>query len=254
MFTLTISTPFYNEEEGISYYIETLKKILESLPKNIKVSIIWINDGSSDETLKNLNEKKKLFTENEIKIISHKKNYGYGRTLFNSIKESKTDYLITYDSDCCYDYNLILKLIQNVQNNKSDIINVSYKLAKKKMKVSFFRNFLAFGSIFIYKILFKNLRKYNLSYFNCSFRIYKLNVINDIDYLSDDFNACAEILIKSSKKNINITEIAGENIGRNFGKSKMKVIKNIYNSLFTILKIKFNIKNKKNYDNEYEII
>ncbi len=254
MFTLTISTPFFNEEDGINHYIETLKKILQIIPKHIKVSLIWINDGSTDNTLEKLISKKKIFPNHNIKIISHKKNYGYGRTLFNSIKESKTDYLITYDSDCCYDFNIILKLIEYVENHNYDIVNVSYKLAKKKMKTTIFRNFLAYGSILLYKMLFTNLRKYKLTYFNCSFRIYKLNIIKNVDFLSDDFNACAELLIKSTEKSINILEIPGENIGRNFGQSKMKVIKNIYNSLLTIFKMKAGIKNKQNKINLYKIM
>ena len=254
MFTLTISTPFFNEEDGINHFIETLTKILKIIPNHIKVSLLWINDGSTDNTLDKLISKKKFFPNNEVKIISHKKNYGYGRTLFNSIKESNTDYLITYDSDCCYDFNIILELIEHVRDHNYDIVNVSYKLAKKKMKTSIFRNFLAYSSILLYKILFKNLRKYKLTYFNCSFRIYKLNLIKNVDFLSDDFNACAELLIKSTEKNISIFEIPGENIGRNFGQSKMKVLKNIFNSLLTIFKMKAGIKNKQNKPNLYEII
>jgi biotin operon repressor len=41
-------------------------------------------------------------------------------------------------------------------------------------------------------------------------------------------------------KNLKITEIAGENIGRKFGYSKMKIMKNIYNTLKTIFLIKMN--------------
>ena len=102
--------------------------------------------------------------------------------------------------------------------------------------------------------MFESLRNHNLTYFNCSFRIYKLQVIQDLETLSDDFNACAELLIRSSKKNIEISEIAGKNIGRKFGKSKMKVLKNICNHLITMFKIRLNIKNKLKKDNNYIII
>ncbi len=122
------------------------------------------------------------------------------------------------------------------------------------MKVSLFRNFLAISSIQIYKILFKNLRKHNLTYFNCSFRIYKLEIIKDIELQSDDFNACAEILVKSAEKNIKISEIAGENIGRNFGKSKMKIIQNIYHSLLTIFRMRLKLNSERKFINEYEIM
>ena len=38
--------------------------------------------------------------------------------------------------------------------------------------------------------------------------------------------------------NLNITEIPGENLGRKFGHSKMKIIKNTFNTLKTIFLIK----------------
>ena len=73
MFTLTISTPFFNEEDGINHFTETLTKILKIIPNYIKVSLIWINDGSTDNTLDKLLSKKKFFPNNDVKIISHKK-------------------------------------------------------------------------------------------------------------------------------------------------------------------------------------
>ena len=252
--SLTIATPFYNEEEGINHYINTILKVLEKLPIEIKPTLIWVDDGSNDNTLSILKEKQKFLNQFKIKIIAHKKNYGYGRTLLNSIKNSNTDLFITYDADCCYDYNLIFELLKVSQEMELDIVSVSYKLANKKMNVSLFRNFLAYASIFLYKFMFKSLRKHKLSYFNCSFRIYKLDVIKDIFSLSDDFNACAELLIKSTEKDIKIGEIPGENTGRNFGKSKMKVFKNIINSLITIIKMKLGLKPKNKLDNRYEII
>jgi hypothetical protein len=41
-------------------------------------------------------------------------------------------------------------------------------------------------------------------------------------------------------KKLNIVEIPGENLGRKFGYSKMKIIKNIFNTLKTIFLIKIN--------------
>lgn len=253
-YSLTIATPFFNEEEGIKSYISTIKKIISGLPHNIKVSLLWIDDGSSDNTLDLLKKNREYLENIKTRIIVHKKNYGYGRTLYNSIKNSNSDFLITYDADCCYDFNLVFELLNKILSDKKDIISISYKLANKKMNISFYRNFLANFSIFLYKFLFKSLRAHNLTYFNCSFRIYKLKIIQDLETLSDDFNACAELLIRSSKKNIKISELPGENIGRKFGKSKMKVLKNIYNHLVTMFKIRLNIKNKLQKDNSYLII
>ena len=45
-------------------------------------------------------------------------------------------------------------------------------------------------------------------------------------------------MIKAMKQKLKIIEIPGENIGRKFGHSKMKIIKNIFNTLKTIFLIK----------------
>jgi len=214
--SLTIATPFYNESEGLNNYFKTLNKINKLISKKIKVKYLFIDDGSVDNTL--------------IKLFNFKKKK---KSLCN------TDYLITYDSDCSYDYRLISKLIKKIQLEKLDIINVSFKLSKQKTDISFFRKTLSIGSVIINNFFFPEIKKYGVQVLTCSFRIYKTNKINKINLISDDFNCCAELLIKSMKKRLKIREIAGKNLGRKFGKSKMKIIKNIINSLKMIYFIKF---------------
>lgn len=238
--TLTIATPFYNEEDSLNNYFETLKKIYVLINKKVYLKFLFIDDGSTDATLKKLQEFKKKNSNYRIKIFSHSKNFGYGRTLKNSIKFCNTKYLITYDSDCTYDYKIISYLIDQIVKNKNDIINVSYKLAQKNIKINIFRKFLSWGSSFIYSFFFLEIRSYNVKVFTCSFRIYKLSKIKSIKLNSDDFNCCAELLIKAMINKLNIVEIPGENLGRKFGYSKMKIIKNIFNTLKTIFLIKIN--------------
>ena len=48
-------------------------------------------------------------------------------SLKNSIKLCDTKYLITYDSDCTYDYRIIDNLIDQIIAQKQDIINVIAK-------------------------------------------------------------------------------------------------------------------------------
>jgi hypothetical protein len=238
--TLTIATPFYNEENGLENYFEILKKINILLSKKIYLKFLFIDDGSSDLTKKKLYNFKEQNSHYNITIHSHKKNLGYGKTLQNSILLSNTDYLITYDSDCTYDYKLINELISTIKKYNCDIVNVSYKLSQKEIKISYFRSLLSWSSSFIYKLIFSEIKKYNISVMTCSFRIYNLPKIKKINLRSNDFNCCAEILIKSMKKGMKIHEIPGENLGRKFGQSKMKIMKNIYNTIKTIILIKMN--------------
>jgi glycosyltransferase involved in cell wall biosynthesis len=208
---------------------------------------LWIDDGSEDSTLSKLKAAKiKLSKDFNIKIISHKKNYGYGRTIRNSFALSNGDYLITYDSDCTYDYKIILELINKSQENQADMVNVSYVLGNKDMNVSFVRNLISKASILIYKLFFLSLKRKNISYYNCSFRIYNLDKFKSMEVCSDDFNACAEVMIRACELNYKILEIAGENIGRKYGSSKMRVLKNILNHFYFIFSYKINFLKKNN--------
>ena len=238
LYSLTIVTPFYNEEEGLDNFFKTLKKIHTLINKKINVKFLFIDDGSSDSTQKKLSNFKEKNLQYKITIFCHKKNFGYGRTLKNSIKLCDTKYLITYDSDCTYNYKIINTLVNQILTQKNDIINVSYKLAQKDMEASMFRKILSWGSSFVYKFFFSEIKNYNVKVLTCSFRIYETSKIKNIKLNSEDFNCCAELIIKAMINNLNITEIPGENLGRKFGHSKMKIIKNTFNTLKTIFLIK----------------
>ena len=206
----------------------------------INIKYLFIDDGSTDNTNKKLKNFKTQNKNLNIKIFTHESNAGYGRTLQNSIKLCDTDYLITFDSDCSYDYKLINELVNLITSKDYDIINVSYKLAEQNNKLSVYRNILSWGSSFINNFFFPEIKKNNISVITCSFRIYKTLKIKDIILKSDDFNCCAELLIKSLKKKLIIKEIPGQNKGRKYGISKMRVLKNILNTLITIFQIKTN--------------
>ena len=54
--TLTIATPFFNEEESLKHFFDILKKINLLLAKKIKTKYLFIDDGSSDSTKEKLLE------------------------------------------------------------------------------------------------------------------------------------------------------------------------------------------------------
>lgn len=236
--SLTIATPFFNEEESLKHFFDILKKINLLLSKKIKTKYLFIDDGSSDSTKEKLLEFKANNPIMDIAVHSHDINYGYGRTLKNSIKLCDTKYLLTYDADCTYGYEHIETLVDKIILEKHSIINVSYKLSNKKIDMSFLRRMLSWGGSLIYKFIFPVVKNYNIEVFTCSYRIYEIEKIKEIEINSEDFNSTAELMLKSMKQKLKIIEIPGENVGRKYGNSKMKIIKNIYNTLKTIYLIK----------------
>jgi len=237
--SITISTPFFNETDAIENYYKILLKILKRIKKKY-IKIIWINDGSTDDTLKKLIKKKKKLKNINIKIINHKENFGYGKTLHTSIKFCKTKYLITYDSDCTYSYKIINKLIYLVNKKNFDCVNVSYKLSNNNDNLNHLRSFFSNSCSIVYNFFFPFLKK-KISTFSCSFRIYNVKKFKKYDIVFNDFIGVTELLIKSFQDKINFFEIPGRNYGRKYGHSKMKIIKTIFNHFLLIFYLKFKI-------------
>ena len=90
---ISIVIPLYNEESNI----ESLhQEIIESLKEKLKYEIIYVNDGSVDNTNKVL---KNLSHSQNLKIISHKKNLGQSKSILSGINNSNFETIVTLDGD-----------------------------------------------------------------------------------------------------------------------------------------------------------
>ena len=111
---LSFIIPAYNEEQGISATIETLDKSLKNA--GIDYEIIVVNDGSTDQTYENA----KNF--NDIRIISHPVNAGYGRAIKTGISNSKYNWIGIIDADGTYPIDIIPQLIQHMEKGFDMVI------------------------------------------------------------------------------------------------------------------------------------
>ena len=89
---ISVIIPAYNEEGNI---IELNKKLNNTL-KEIDYELIYINDGSTDNTLDKI---KKISTSDNIKYISFSKNFGKDAAIYAGLKYSSGDYICIIDSD-----------------------------------------------------------------------------------------------------------------------------------------------------------
>lgn len=88
---LSIIIPVYNEFKSLKELHGRLTKTLSSLNKTYE--IIFVDDGSTDDTFKTLKEL------SDIKIIKLKRNFGQTIALATGIKKAQGDIIITMDGD-----------------------------------------------------------------------------------------------------------------------------------------------------------
>ena len=93
---ISIIVTFYNEEESIDPFIGEIVPVLESL-KNFNYEIIFVNDRSTDNSLKKLLEQRK--SNKKIKIINLSRRFGPMESIMAGIKMSNGDALINIDID-----------------------------------------------------------------------------------------------------------------------------------------------------------
>ena len=104
---ISIVVPCFNEEEGLDKFNEILTK---SLPENYRYEIIYINDGSSDNTL---NVIQLLIVNNpEIRYISFSRNFGHQNALKAGYDFATGNCAVSLDADLQHPPEIIAELIQ----------------------------------------------------------------------------------------------------------------------------------------------
>lgn len=103
----SIIIPAYNEQNTILTTLNELKKYLWSNFAN-HYEIIVVNDGSNDKTAEILSN----INDNEIKVINHPYNKGYGASVKTAASKATKDWLITFDADSQHKIEDIGRLIQ----------------------------------------------------------------------------------------------------------------------------------------------
>jgi glycosyltransferase involved in cell wall biosynthesis len=129
MLKLSIIVPVYNEENLV---LLSLPPIF-NLPINKEVLVI--DDGSSDHTLKILEDLKK---EYKFKLIAQKVNQGKGAAIKKGLENINGDYFIICDADLEYDPQDIITLFNKIQKYRLDKKVVIYgSRFKNKPSLSF---------------------------------------------------------------------------------------------------------------------
>ncbi len=111
-FTLVI--PVYNEEDNI---VNLYSEIKNSLGENLLYNIVFVNDGSTDNSRTVLEALKK---DPRVTSFENKKNLGQSYSIHKGIINSNNDTIITIDGDGQNDPSDIIRLL-NLYNSNDNI-------------------------------------------------------------------------------------------------------------------------------------
>lgn len=112
--TFSIVIPAYNEQENLPVLMREIQEVFKNRPKPSE--IIFVDDGSTDQTLKILLEIKSQYTDFPVRVLSMDRNHGLSAALDAGFLHAASEIIVTLDADLQNDPADIPKLLESLQN------------------------------------------------------------------------------------------------------------------------------------------
>ena len=213
---LSVIIPAHNEEEAIGC---TLSRISEELRNFDGYEVIVVDDHSSDKTQEIADGAKKI--NNKIRLVSNKGKKGFANALLVGFRASCFDRVVPVMADLCDDVSAIVKMDQKIADGFDVVCGARYIKEGKRLGGSKIK---AFFSWFVGKSMYFFVRVPTHDVSN-AFKMYRKEVISNINIESEGFEVSAEITLKAYFKGLKVSEIPTVWKERESGKSSFKMWK-----------------------------
>ena len=218
---ISIVIPVFNEAESIQELYSQIKK---SLKGQNEYEIIFIDDGSSDNSKKHINVI--IDQDSNVRMISFYRNFGKSAALSEGFKYASGDIIITMDADLQDDPNEITNLINKLDEGY-DLVSgwkkKRYDPWTKTMPSKIF-NFVT-----------RLLTGVKIHDFNCGLKAYRSSVVKSIEIFGGRHRYIPAL---AGQKNFSVSEIIVNHRPRIHGETKYGGSR-IFHGFFDLLTILF---------------
>lgn len=129
---ISIVVPCYNEQEMVYMFYEELMKIINQIENKYSYEIVFVNDGSKDNTLNILKDLRKK--NQNVKIISFSRNFGKESAIYAGFSNSTGELVVLMDSDLQHPPEIILEMLQQIENGY-DVV-ATKRINRKRRTIS----------------------------------------------------------------------------------------------------------------------
>lgn len=157
MYRISVVVPVYNESGNVKELFREIKEVC--VKENYTYEIIFVDDGSSDDTAKQCADLKPL------KLIRFRRNFGQTAAMDAGIKAAQYDYIVTMDGDRQNDPADIPNMLKYMTENDLDVVSGW----RKNRKDTIMKKFTSRGANFLRAIIVKD----NIHDSGCSLKVYK---------------------------------------------------------------------------------
>ena len=203
----SIIVPLYNEGENITNLNDEILKVIKILLAENKFNfeILYVDDGSSDNTLEILKSLKNVVSTT---IIKNNKNFSQSVSILNGIEASAFENIILLDGDLQNDPNDFIPMIKEYIKNENTVVHGYRKYRKdpywSKILPSKFANYIV-----------RKLTNSKISDHGCSLKIFNKKIIETENFFGDFHRLFAAQI----SKDVEVIEIEVNHRPRIKGKS-----------------------------------
>ena len=220
---VSIFLPVYNEEPNLRPLHAKLGEALKSLGRSAE--IVYVDDGSSDGSLRILREISEL--DPRVRVVALRRNYGQTAAMAAGIDAAKGDVLIPMDADLQNDPADIARLLRKLDEGY-DVVSGWRKNRKDKMVTRKIPSMIA-------NRLISWIGGVPLHDYGCSLKAYRRESLQDVRLYGEMHRF---IPIYAAWAGARVTEIPVEHHARTMGKSKYGLSRTL-KVVFDLMTIKF---------------
>lgn len=243
-----VALPAYNEAEGLPQLLEDLDHVLAG--STSAQTYVIVDDGSTDGTADVI----RSFAESHrVLTLRHEPNAGLGPTIRDALQlavdnASPEDAVLTMDADNTHPPQIAPGMLQLLRDGNDIVIASRYRKGARIVGLAAHREWLSIGASWLFRLLFpvRGLRDYT-----CGYRVYRAAVLRRgfatygssfVDQVG--FQCMADILLKLTRFNPRIAEVPLVlRYDRKEGRSKMKVVRTVANTMCLLLRRRLGIWN-----------
>jgi glycosyltransferase involved in cell wall biosynthesis len=226
--------PVYNEERTLEEVVRRVSTV--QIPKEI----ILVDDGSQDQSrqiLTRLQDENNRGKDplNQIRVVFQPYNQGKGAALKTALSHVTGDIVIIQDADLEYDPKDYSSLLEPIQAGQADVVYGTRFSGGGAHRVLFFWHYVGNLALTLISNMLTNL---NLSDMEVGYKVFRADVVRDIDLKSKRFGFEPEITVKLAKKQCRFYEVPISYHGRTYAEGKKITWKDGLAALYYLIRFR----------------